>query len=80
MPRIIGIDLGTSNSVVSLYENGKVKVLSLQGRTTTPSVLLFDGGKVEVGHNAKNRMAIVPKKILKSTKRDLGQDVTYNII
>lgn len=79
MPRIIGIDLGTSNSVVSLYENGKVKVLSLQGRTTTPSVLLFDGGKVEVGHNAKNRMAIVPKKILKSTKRDLGQDVTYNI-
>lgn len=79
MSRIIGIDLGTSNSVVSLYENGKVKVLPLQGRTTTPSVLLFDGGKVEVGHNAKNRMAIVPKKILKSTKRDLGQDVTYNI-
>lgn len=75
----IGIDLGTSNSVVSLYEGGKVKVLSLQGRTTTPSVLLFDGGKVEVGHNAKNRMAIVPKKILKSTKRDLGQDVTYDI-
>ena len=79
MSRIIGIDLGTSNSVVSLYENGKAKVLSLQGRTTTPSVLLFDGEKVEVGHNAKNRMAIVPKKILKSTKRDLGQDVTYNI-
>lgn len=79
MSRIIGIDLGTSNSVVSLYEGGKIKVLSLQGQTTTPSVLLFDGGKVEVGHNAKNRMAIVPKKILKSTKRDLGQDVTYNI-
>ncbi|MEY8611502.1 Hsp70 family protein [Parabacteroides segnis] len=79
MSRIIGIDLGTSNSVVSLYENGKVKILPLQGQTTTPSVLLFDGGKVEVGYNAKNRMAIVPKKILKSTKRDLGQDVTYNI-
>lgn len=79
MSRIIGIDLGTSNSVVSLYENGKVKILPLQGQKTTPSVLLFDGGKVEVGYNAKNRMAIVPKKILKSTKRDLGQDVTYNI-
>lgn len=77
--RIIGIDLGTSNSVVSLYENGRVRVLPLQGHTTTPSVLLFDGGKVEVGHTAKNRMAIVPQKILKSTKRDLGQDVTYNI-
>lgn len=78
MPRIIGIDLGTSNSVVSLYENGRVKVLSLQGRTTTPSVLLFDGGKVEVGHNARNRMAIVPEKILSSTKKDLGKDVVYN--
>lgn len=79
MPRIIGIDLGTSNSVVSLYENGKTKVLSLQGRTTTPSVLLFNGNEIEVGHNAKNRMAILPQKILKSTKRDLGQNVTYNI-
>ena len=79
MSRIIGIDLGTTNSVVSLYDGGKVKVLSLQGHTTTPSVLLFDGGKVEVGHNAKNRMALVPKKVLSSTKRDLGQDVTYNV-
>lgn len=79
MSRIIGIDLGTSNSVVSLYSNGKVNVLPLQGQTTTPSVLLFDGGKIEVGHAAKNRMAIVPKKILKSTKRDLGKDVAYTV-
>ena len=79
MSRIIGIDLGTSNSVVSLYSNGKVKVLPLQGQTTTPSVLLFDGEQIEVGHAAKNRIAIVPKKILKSTKRDLGKDIVYNV-
>lgn len=79
MCRIIGIDLGTTNSVVTLYEGGKLKVLPLQGQTTTPSVLLFDGGKVEVGHNAKNKLAILPDKILKSTKSDLGTDKVYTI-
>ena len=62
MSQIIGIDLGTTNSVVSYYKDGRVKVLSLEGHTTTPSVLLFDGDKIEVGHKAKNRMAIVYKK------------------
>ncbi|MBE6187928.1 MAG: Hsp70 family protein [Rikenellaceae bacterium] len=78
MSQIIGIDLGTTNSVVSYYKDGRVKVLSLEGHTTTPSVLLFDGDKIEVGHKAKNRMAIVPEKILESTKRDMGKDVVYH--
>ena len=80
MARIIGIDLGTTNSAVSLYENGRTKVIPIKGYETTPSVIMFeDNGGVTVGHEAKRRIPLSPEKILKSTKRDMGTDVTYHM-
>lgn len=79
MARIIGIDLGTTNCAVSLYEHGKVKIIPIAGKNTTPSVIYFGDDGVTVGHEAKRRIALTPEKILKSTKRDIGSTVTYNM-
>ena len=72
MGRIIGIDLGTTNSVVAIMEGGKPKVIpSQQGRNLTPSVV--DPIKRVVGDVAKRQLLLHPKKIIFSIKRLMGR-------
>lgn len=72
MAKIIGIDLGTTNSCVSVMEGGKPKVIhSQEGRNTIPSVV--DPIKRIVGDVAKRQMAINPKQTIFSVKRLVGR-------
>lgn len=78
--KIIGIDLGTTNSAVSAYEMGSSRTIPLKGMTTTPSVIWVNSeGDFIVGQEAKQHVPIDPEHILISTKRDMGSDKTYQI-
>ena len=66
MSKIIGIDLGTTNSCVSIYEGGEAKVIANpEGMRTTPSVVAFKNGEIIVGAKAKNQ-AITNKDTISS--------------
>ena len=72
MSKTIGIDLGTTNSCVSVYEGGEAKVIAnLEGSRTTPSVVAFKNGDIIVGIKAKNQMITNPD-VVYSIKRKMG--------
>ena len=72
MSKIIGIDLGTTNSCVSVYEGGEAKVITNpEGLRTTPSVVAFKKGDIIVGQKAKNQM-VTNKDTISSIKRKMG--------
>ncbi len=75
MGKIIGIDLGTTNSCVAVLENGKAKVIqNAEGHNTTPSVVAFGkGGETLVGQVAKRQAVTNPKKTLYGLKRLIGR-------
>ena len=74
MSRIIGIDLGTTNSVVSVMEGGEaVVVTNPEGNRTTPSVVSFKDGERQVGEVAK-RQAVTNPDTIQSIKRHMGTD------
>ena len=77
MGKIIGIDLGTTNSCVSVYENGKYKIVqNAEGHNTTPSVIAFNGEETLVGQVAKRQAVTNPKKTLYGIKRLIGRKAT----
>ena len=78
MSKIIGIDLGTTNSCVSIMEGGKpVVITNSEGNRTTPSIVAFTNkGEVLVGQPAKNQMVTNPENTIFSIKRFKGN--TYN--
>ena len=72
MAKIIGIDLGTTNSCVSVMENGEVKVIANpEGNRTTPSVVSFKNGEIIVGEAAKRQAVTNPDTVM-SVKRHMG--------
>lgn len=72
--KIIGIDLGTTNSCVSVMEGGQAKVItSSEGTRTTPSIVAFKGNEKLVGIPAKRQAVTNPEKTLASTKRFIGR-------
>ena len=74
MSKIIGIDLGTTNSVVAVYEGGEPKVIpNPEGNRTTPSVVAFKNGERQVGEVAKRQSITNPNTIM-SVKRHMGTD------
>ena len=75
MSRIIGIDLGTTNSVVAIMEGGQPKVLiNSAGDRTTPSVVGFnDKGERLIGKQAKHQQVTNPKNTISSIKRFMGR-------
>jgi molecular chaperone DnaK len=76
--KIIGIDLGTTNSCVSVMEGGEVKVIAnAEGGRTTPSVVSFKGEDISVGDVAK-RQAITNPNTVSSIKRHMG-DMNYRV-
>ena len=74
MSKIIGIDLGTTNSCVSVMEgNDPVVITNAEGKRTTPSVVAFvDGGEIKVGDAAKRQAVTNPKQTIYSIKRFMG--------
>ncbi len=78
MGKIIGIDLGTTNSCVSVMEgNDPVVIANSEGKRTTPSIVAFiDGGERKVGDPAKRQAITNPKKTIFSIKRFMGE--TYD--
>ncbi len=75
MGKIIGIDLGTTNSCVSVLEgNDPVVIPNSEGRNTTPSIVAFvDGGERKVGDPAKRQAITNPKRTINSIKRFMGE-------
>lgn len=74
MARVIGIDLGTTNSCMATYENGTVKIIpNNEGDRTTPSVVAFTNeGERLIGKKAKNQAITNPKRTISSIKRVMG--------
>ena len=77
--KIIGIDLGTTNSCVSVMENGEAKVIANpEGLRTTPSVVAFKNGEIIVGEAAK-RQAVTNKETVMSIKRHMGTNYKEHV-
>jgi molecular chaperone DnaK len=74
MSKVIGIDLGTTNSCVAVYEGGEAKIIpNKEGKNTTPSIVAFtDKGEVLVGDPAKRQAITNPDKTISSVKRIMG--------
>jgi Fe-S protein assembly chaperone HscA len=77
MPKIVGIDLGTTNSLVAIVEDGMPRVLpGPDGSKLVPSIIYFDeGGQVLVGNRAKEKMVEHPKNTIFSIKRFMGKGI-----
>lgn len=80
MIKAIGIDLGTTNSCVSVVEGGKPIIISSSGERTTPSVVAFtEQGERLVGSSAKRQAVTNAKRTISSIKREMGTDWRVNI-
>ncbi len=82
MGKIIGIDLGTTNSCVSVMEHGKAKVIeNSEGHRTTPSIIAYtDDDQVVVGQTAKRQAITNPKNTLFAIKRLIGRKFTDDVV
>jgi molecular chaperone DnaK len=80
MPKAVGIDLGTTNSVVSVLEAGEPTVIpNAEGKRTTPSVVGFSkSGEVLVGEVAKRQAITNPERTIRSVKRHMGEN-SWNV-
>ena len=75
MEKIIGIDLGTTNSCVSVMEaNGPVVIVNSEGKRTTPSIVAYKDGEIKVGDPAKRQAVANPKNTIFSAKRFIGSN------
>ncbi len=79
--KILGIDLGTTNSCISIIENGKAIVIpNAEGARTTPSVVhITSSGERIVGEPAKKQAIVKPKETISSIKTHMGEDYKVNI-
>ena len=74
MGKVIGIDLGTTNSAVAVLEGGEAKIIpNKEGNRTTPSVVAFKNGEIQVGEVAKRQAITNPNTVI-SIKRHMGED------
>ena len=80
MARAVGIDLGTTNSVISTLEGGEPTIIpNAEGARTTPSVVAFKDGEVLVGEVAKRQSITNPDRTIRSVKRNMGTDWSIEI-
>ncbi|MDY6983807.1 MAG: Hsp70 family protein, partial [Pseudomonadota bacterium] len=82
MGKIIGIDLGTTNSCVAIMEGGKAKVIeNSEGDRTTPSIIAYtEEGEILVGQSAKRQAVTNPKNTLFAVKRLIGRQFKDDIV
>ena len=78
---IVGIDLGTTNSEIAIYRNGRPEVLAdARGRVILPSVVaLSETGEMLVGEEARNQFLLYPERTIRSIKRRMGTDDTVRL-
>jgi molecular chaperone DnaK len=80
MARAVGIDLGTTNSVIAVLEGGEPTVIAnAEGGRTTPSVVSFKDGEVLVGEVAKRQAITNPDQTVRSVKRNMGTDWSIEV-
>ena len=80
MAKAVGIDLGTTNSVVAVLEGGEPTVIAnSEGARTTPSVVAFKGDEVLVGEHAKRQAITNPDHTVRSVKRQMGTDWSIDV-
>lgn len=81
MDPVLGIDLGTTNSAVSIVQDGKPVVLcDVRHRSLLPSVVGLDSsGKLLVGEEARNQALVAPERTVRSIKRKMGQDIKVSM-
>ncbi|HAR31367.1 MAG TPA: molecular chaperone DnaK, partial [Gammaproteobacteria bacterium] len=82
MGRIIGIDLGTTNSCVAVMEGKDVRVIeNSEGDRTTPSIIAYtEDGEILVGQSAKRQAVTNPRNTLFAVKRLIGRKFTDNVV
>jgi molecular chaperone DnaK len=77
---IVGIDLGTTNSEVAVIQDGRPRVLPVDGDPILPSVVgLAEDGRLLVGKPARNQYVLAPDRTVRSIKRKMGEDVTVRL-
>lgn len=81
METIVGIDLGTTNSAISVIQDGRPIMLKMaDGQAVLPSVVgLNSDGQLLVGQAARNQLVLAPERTIKSVKRKMGQDVKLTL-
>ena len=81
MSKIIGIDLGTTNSCVAIVENGIPKIIeNSEGARTTPSIVAYANGEILVGASAKRQAVTNPKNTIYAAKRLIGRKFTESAV
>jgi molecular chaperone DnaK len=81
MSKIIGIDLGTTNSCVAVVESGKAKVIeNNEGARTTPSIIAYTNDEILVGASAKRQAVTNPKNTIYAAKRLIGRKFTEKAV
>ena len=77
---IIGIDLGTTNSEVAVVEEGRVRLIPVDGSPILPSVVgIADDGALLVGQSARNQYILAPERTIRSVKRRMGEDTVIEM-
>jgi molecular chaperone DnaK len=80
MAKAVGIDLGTTNSVIAVLEGGEPTIIpNAEGQRTTPSVVAFKDDEVLVGEVAKRQAITNPDRTIRSVKRHMGTDEKFDI-
>ena len=82
MGKIIGIDLGTTNSCVSVLDGGDARVIeNSEGDRTTPSIIAYaEGGEILVGQNAKRQAVTNPNNTVFAVKRLIGRKFKDDVV
>ena len=79
MSGYFGIDLGTTNSVITQLVAGTPHAIPVDGAPIVPSLVLFDGERVVVGREARNLELEHPERVIRSAKRKMGQAHRYRV-
>jgi molecular chaperone DnaK len=78
-PLVFGIDLGTTNSSISVYHRGEQVILKVQGKTLFPSAVFIEKNETKIGSEARRRAVMYPDNTIVSAKRHMGTGKTWEV-